>query len=128
MAINPTHYSPNLRIFSHFPHSHKCDLTFGTDRVRHPIFKSSNHHILKFTTFSHFPHFSIIKFSNFHIITLFPSPPSKPVIPIGIKKQSEEDNHPGNLRIFQELVTGLPAGNHFVQREHNMASIQRRYR
>ena len=41
--------------------------------------------------------------------------PAKKVVSVGVNKQAKQQNHTGQLRIFQKLFAGLSAGNDFYQ-------------
>jgi len=48
--------------------------------------------------------------------------------PQRIRHQTKQQHHPHHLRIFNELITWLPAADHLHQRKQRMPPIQRRYR
>lgn len=50
------------------------------------------------------------------------------VVAVRINQQGEQEEHAGDLRIFEELVARLAAGNHFIDQEHHMSAVQCRDR
>ena len=98
---------------------------------------------LPFPHFTHFlpsPHSQVrrsfvayrpLPFSNqpagWQVFTLLPSPPSKPIVAIGINEQTKQYDHTCYLRILQEFVAWFASRYHFIQGKHYMPAIQRRY-
>src|SRR5450432_4397083 len=73
-------------------------------------------------TYSHTP---ILPYSH---TCLSAFPPPKPVIPIYIDHQRQQEHHADHLRVFKDLLTGFATGNHFQYGKEHMSPIQRRYR
>ncbi len=48
------------------------------------------------------------------------------IVPVRIDQQCEQQEHSGDLRIFEELVARLAACNHFVEQEHHVSAVQSR--
>ena len=56
---------------------------------------------------------------------LFKKPPIN-IVAVGEKHQRDQQKEPKHLGVFHELVVGLAAGGHFIQKEHHVPAVQGR--
>ena len=46
------------------------------------------------------------------------------IVAVGVNKQSEEKDHPGNLRVFEKFFVRFASRHHLVDQEHDMSAVQ----